>query len=305
MAGSSEQASSSPMSERFISDRLKCDVCGADNPAAHKFCGSCGAPLEPEGSSSDSATEASPRAIDAGPGNDAEPKLNSTPAVFEDSITNPSELTLFRSFRPASDDDGEEWESDPSRLRIYLGVFVLVVIIGLAYLSWQTSRVTSQRAHPLPAQPPVTSKDNTPAPSTPRSAQPANRSEQATPSANTESQRASAPERKPEKPAVNAPVAAPPSSPVSTIGDGGEELAMARHYLDGPGHDSGEAVKWLWKSIAKQNSEATLMLADLYLKGDGVSKNCEQARVLLDSAARKGVSGAGERIRNLQAFGCQ
>ena len=39
------------------------------------------------------------------------------------------------------------------------------------------------------------------------------------------------------------------------------------------------------------------MLADLYLKGDGVSKNCDQARVLLDSAARKGVSGAGERIQ--------
>lgn len=261
--------------------------------------------MESKSSSSDSAGEASPRAIDAGRGNDAEPKLNSTPAVFEDSITNPSELTLFRSFRPASDDDGEEWESEPSRLRIYLGVFVLVVIIGLAYLSWQTSRVTSQRAHPLPAQPPATSKDNTPAPSTPRSAQPANRSEQATPSTNTESQRASAPERKSEKPAVNTPVAAPPAYAASTVGDGGEELAMARHYLDGPGHDSGEAVKWLWKSIAKQNSEATLMLADLYLKGDGVSKNCDQARVLLDSAARKGVSGAGERIRNLQAFGCQ
>jgi hypothetical protein len=27
--------------------------------------------------------------------------------------------------------------------------------------------------------------------------------------------------------------------------------------------------------------------------------------VLLDSAARKGVAGAGDRLRNLQAFGCQ
>jgi TPR repeat protein len=41
------------------------------------------------------------------------------------------------------------------------------------------------------------------------------------------------------------------------------------------------------------------------LKGDGVSKNCDQARVLLDSAARQGMAGAGERLRNLQAFGCQ
>jgi TPR repeat protein len=42
----------------------------------------------------------------------------------------------------------------------------------------------------------------------------------------------------------------------------------------------------------------------LYLKGDGVSKNCDQARVLLDSAARAGVKDAGERLRHLQAFGC-
>jgi TPR repeat protein len=75
--------------------------------------------------------------------------------------------------------------------------------------------------------------------------------------------------------------------------------------VSGRRRDGAEAAKWLWKSIAKHNSEATLLLADLYLKGDGVSKNCDQARVLLDSAARKGMAGAGERLRNLQAFGCQ
>ncbi len=83
---------------------------------------------------------------------------------------------------------------------------------------------------------------------------------------------------------------------------------MAQRYLNGfngQGRDSAEAAKWLWKSIAKHNSAATVLLADLYLKGEGVSKNCDQARVLLDSAARKGYSPAGERLRNLQAFGCQ
>jgi TPR repeat protein len=83
---------------------------------------------------------------------------------------------------------------------------------------------------------------------------------------------------------------------------------MAQRYLtatSGRARDSAEGAKWLWKSIAKHNTEATLLLADLYLKGDGVSKNCDQARVLLDSAARKGSSAAGERLRNLQAFGCQ
>ena len=66
-----------------------------------------------------------------------------------------------------------------------------------------------------------------------------------------------------------------------------------------------EAARWLWKAMAKHNGEAALLLADLYLKGDGVSQNCDQARILLDTAARRGIAGAGERLRNLQAFGCQ
>jgi TPR repeat protein len=91
-------------------------------------------------------------------------------------------------------------------------------------------------------------------------------------------------------------------------GGGTDELAMAQRYLRGSAgqaRDSAEAAKWLWKSIAKHNGPAMLELADLYLKGDGVPKSCDQARVLLDSAGRRGMAGAGERLRNLQAFGCQ
>ena len=83
---------------------------------------------------------------------------------------------------------------------------------------------------------------------------------------------------------------------------------MAQRYLngtDGQTRDTAQAAKWLWKSVAKHNGAATILLADLFLKGDGVSKNCEQARLLLDAAASRGLVGAGERLRNLQAFGCQ
>lgn len=89
---------------------------------------------------------------------------------------------------------------------------------------------------------------------------------------------------------------------------GADDLAMAQRYLNGgvgQARDPAEAAKWLWRAMGKHNGPATLMLADLYLKGEGVSKNCDQARVLLDSAARRGMGGAGERLRNLQAFGCQ
>jgi TPR repeat protein len=89
---------------------------------------------------------------------------------------------------------------------------------------------------------------------------------------------------------------------------GSEELVKAEKYLNaGPGvtRDTQEGAKWLWKAVAKQNLTATLLLSDLYLRGDGVTKSCDQARLLLDAAARKGGKAAAERLRNLQAFGCQ
>ena len=89
---------------------------------------------------------------------------------------------------------------------------------------------------------------------------------------------------------------------------GSEELALGKSYLNGSNgrtRDSAEAAKWLWKAVGKQNAEAEGLLSGLYLKGDGVPKNCDQARLLLDAAARKGVKGAGEQLTHLQAFGCQ
>jgi TPR repeat protein len=48
-----------------------------------------------------------------------------------------------------------------------------------------------------------------------------------------------------------------------------------------------------------------IALSDLYLRGDGVPKSCDQARLLLDAAARKSEPAAAERLRHLQAFGCE
>jgi hypothetical protein len=89
---------------------------------------------------------------------------------------------------------------------------------------------------------------------------------------------------------------------------GSEELAVAKNYLNGNGsnpRDTSEAARWLWKAVAKKNAEAAGLLATLYLEGDGIPKNCDQARLLLDAAARKGIKGAAERLGHLQAFGCQ
>ena len=59
-----------------------------------------------------------------------------------------------------------------------------------------------------------------------------------------------------------------------------------------------------WRAVSKQNSEASLLLANLYLRGDGVSRSCEQGRLLLVTAAKKDVSGAAAQLRNLESTGC-
>jgi len=90
--------------------------------------------------------------------------------------------------------------------------------------------------------------------------------------------------------------------------DGSQELALAKSILSGNGgkeRNSEEAAGWLWKAVAKQNAEATDLLATLYLEGDGVPKNCDQARLLLDAAARKGVKDAAARLQHLPASGCE
>jgi len=106
------------------------------------------------------------------------------------------------------------------------------------------------------------------------------------------------------------PTGAPAQTPAaaSPPDNGSRELAVAQSYLNnaqGKVRDSSEAAKWLWQAVRKENASAALILSDLYLRGDGVPKSCDQGRLLLNAAGRRGVPGAGERIRNLQAFGCQ
>ncbi|HEX4486358.1 MAG TPA: hypothetical protein VH088_08845 [Terriglobales bacterium] len=96
--------------------------------------------------------------------------------------------------------------------------------------------------------------------------------------------------------------ASPVPSPTGAIG-GREELTQAQHYLAPATRNSAEAAKWLWKAVGKENPRAVLLLSDLYVNGDGVAKSCDQARLLLTVAAKKGNSDAGSRLSSLDS--CQ
>ncbi len=85
--------------------------------------------------------------------------------------------------------------------------------------------------------------------------------------------------------------------PVKTT-PGAEELAKAANASD-----AAAASAWLWKSVAKGNPEAPIKLANMYIKGDGVPQSCEQAMVLLRSAAAEENAAARSRLGALYATG--
>jgi hypothetical protein len=311
-----------------------CYSCGHDNPETHQFCGMCGEKLTLKNLAEDSQDDAG----QADRGHESM-LFQSAPhepddAEFARSRTE-RDIALSQRYAEPSVGTDDDATDELSRLRristgnegvpmfgmdleprasrrygIYFGVGVVVVLV-LAYVAW-LGKLTSRTHDVQPA--PIAATEPTPAPSTTSSVE-----SPVAGGAPTQAAAASQgvpavhdiPEPRPRERGTVETVSdkkVPPDVQPASLGNGNEELAIAQRYLNGGTgleRNSTEAAQWLWKSVAKHNSSATLILADLYLRGDGVSKNCDQARVLLDSAARKGVEGAGERLRNLQAFGCQ
>ncbi|HXX99542.1 MAG TPA: PilZ domain-containing protein [Candidatus Limnocylindrales bacterium] len=99
------------------------------------------------------------------------------------------------------------------------------------------------------------------------------------------------------------------ATPASEAGQemGQTEYLQAMDILRGSraGADSGEALRLLWISVEKGNPNAEIALADMYWHGQGVTKNCDQARILLTAAARKGSADGKERLRQFQQEGCE
>jgi hypothetical protein len=69
--------------------------------------------------------------------------------------------------------------------------------------------------------------------------------------------------------------------------------------------DTPMVVRLLWISVQKGNPIAEVALADLFWHGQGVAHNCDQARILLGAAARKGSAEAQKRLQQFQREGCE
>lgn len=96
--------------------------------------------------------------------------------------------------------------------------------------------------------------------------------------------------------ARNAPAPAPAAASASALG--ADEMNHAAHA------DDAEArAAWLWKAVGKGNARAQVELATMYQQGNGVLRSCDQAQILLRSAAAKGNAQAKLSLQEIELHG--
>jgi PilZ domain len=83
------------------------------------------------------------------------------------------------------------------------------------------------------------------------------------------------------------------------------QLAAGREVVAGKPRRPPEDVASLWIAVENGDTSAEIVLANHYAAGDGVDKNCDQARVLLQAAAKHGSAAATARLAQLAATGCE
>ena len=272
-----------------------CPRCHEPSSGEHKFCGICGTPLAaiPE--------PAAHVTSQAAPTFAGYSETTAPPAGEDVQWLRDRSLTEF------------EPEASSHKTWIFAGAALVIVLGAAAYLQWSasvrssssavaTSPVAPDSAVTAPSQPPM---DASPQPSTPNEATPnAQRVVEAMPKVNLipESDRVALAGKEISREATP-PDAAAESGPAN----GSRELAEAQRLLDGKSSPRNPevAARLLWKAVGKENAGAELALADLYARGDGVGKNCEQARLLLVAATKKGVGDAAQKLRSLESSGCQ
>jgi hypothetical protein len=320
---------------------VTCPACGHENAIGQRFCGMCGAGLAVQQSADYSSAQRQEALQQETLRQELafrEPDSHNEYARSEYGRREYSEgrEELNEYYRASEDEEKEQhlrrmfeltpsYSDSHSPYRIVIASAVAIVAVVLVIVAWRSGQVASAVMRLRGETPPATTQQQTPplqssAPQDSLAAQNANTENSgAANAAAPQSQSAAqspqekqAQEKRPEetdtpKKALARDTAQPESAvaklqPVSAVDNGGEELATAQRYLQ---TNRAEAAQWLWKSVAKRNLEATLLLSDLYLRGEGVGKNCDQARILLDAAATRGSKEAGVRLSHMQAFGCQ
>lgn len=278
--------------------QVVCPQCQRKNNFQQEFCSFCGSRLHPNRATASNASQngaVSSRASAQTAAVVAQ-SLVAQPVVSQKIVAQPvvAQSVVAQSAVPQSGETAIQRARDqalssadqpavpayPSWAKL-LAAALAILLAGVAYLHWSSAHHSSanlamQKAHAARTPAPAPSGQG---PTTESPAQTINSADHS-PSVSTET----------------------PGTE-----DAAQDLVLAQGYLAGVRgpRDSAEATKWLWKAVGKQNTRAALLLADLYLRGDGVARSCDQARLLLQAAAEKGNRDAGQRLRGLESNGCR
>lgn len=275
-----------------------CPGCRHKNAVEQRFCGICGLSLTQEAAGAEPTPEPAVRSQSIRHDENAEPD--------------------WQWLRQKTQAKYESVEETNRGARILIGaVILLAVFAGGYFLSQSRTRVSDAQApssapavtqsQPLPGvEVPIPAAGN-PAPENGAAKKPdknATPPRHSVPNETTSPASASQATGQPSSSAEPSSLAGQPSSSAGqpSSDNGSDELEQGRRYLNGEGvpRNSWMASQWLWKSVAKQNSDAVLVLSDLYARGDGVPRSCEQARLLLIAAAKKGSSAAAQKLRSVE-----
>jgi hypothetical protein len=98
-----------------------------------------------------------------------------------------------------------------------------------------------------------------------------------------------------------------PSNSSLAADDGLAEFRLAhesRNQARTP-QEKARAANLFWDAVSKGSSDAEIELADVYGKGEGVLKNCQQARILLAAARDKDNPLVARESSALESYGCR
>ena len=100
---------------------------------------------------------------------------------------------------------------------------------------------------------------------------------------------------------------APGLSPSGASGDRQESMLERQGSREKPPEtwDPNDSIESLWGAVQGGSISAERTLAERFVRGEGVVKNCDQAKVLLKAAADRGSKEARLRLYELETGGCR
>jgi len=267
-----------PGAELALPAEILCPMCQVASPAGQRFCGNCGAQLQNQAAAllpeEAAASLSSP--------------LNQSVAK---PVTDPTEELRWLRQKSFSQWDGVQSPAVAGRKLFVAGAALILVFAAgsWAALHWLGGEQSPRSSPPVVSEVPATTLAATAATVQAAPAEPAS---------------LPAPQRSPERRLSSGQRQS--SNSTLPAESGAQGLLLARQELDARNgvRDSRQAATFLWKAVGKQNVQAALLLSDLYARGDGVAKSCDQARLLLVAAARKGSPAAAQQLRSLESSGC-